>query len=394
MVSVSEAIEGVAPGWRIALSNAVGRAKTGVLKSLLSAIHYSGAGRLGAAKARGRGIIFTLHSVSPTAPDAFDPNGILRVTPKFLEEAIAATQAAGYDIVSLDEAARRMAQPDAGKPFACFTFDDGYRGNRDHAYPIFKRLCLPFAIYIPTDYPLGLGELWWLVLEGAVRKADALDVTIAGQQSRFVTRTPAQKIFAFNKIYWQLRKLPEAELRAQVRRIAAAAGYDASTLCSDEIMTWEELRALAADPLVTLGAHTRRHLALAKLPAEEARAEAAESVAILEAELGRPCRHFSYPYGDATSAGPRDFALLAEIGVATAVTTRKGLIGSADETCMTGLPRVSLNGDFQKARYVSAYLSGVPFALLALAGGLKARLRRPRGEAATPDAAAAAPAGA
>ncbi len=237
-----------------------------------------------------------------------------------------------------------------------------------------KRLCLPFAIYIPTDYPLGLGELWWLVLEGAVRKADALDVTIAGQQSRFVTRTPAQKIFAFNKIYWQLRKLPEAELRAQVRRIAAAAGYDASTLCSDEIMTWEELRALAADPLVTLGAHTRRHLALAKLPAEEARAEAAESVAILEAELGRPCRHFSYPYGDVRSAGPREFDLVRELGLKTAVTTEKGLIRAEHAASLTALPRISLNGDFQTLPCLKALLSGVPFALW----NTMAVLRRPR----------------
>ena len=41
------------------------------------------------------------------------------------------------------------------RPFACFTFDDGYRDNREHAYPVFKRLNLPFAIYIPTAYAEG-----------------------------------------------------------------------------------------------------------------------------------------------------------------------------------------------------------------------------------------------
>ena len=31
-------------------------------------------------------------------------------------------------------------------------------------------------------------------------------------------------------------------------------------------MTWDELAALAADPLVTIGAHTVNHVMLAKVP--------------------------------------------------------------------------------------------------------------------------------
>ena len=74
-------------------------------------------------------------------------------------------------------------------------------------------------------------------------------------------------------------------------------------------MSWDELRALAKDPLVTIGAHTKSHLALGKLSEAQARAEMAESIcAHRNASLGAPCRHFSYPYGCANSAGPREFA--------------------------------------------------------------------------------------
>ena len=38
-------------------------------------------------------------------------------------------------------------------------------------------------------------------------------------------------------------------------------------------MGWDEIRRLAADPLVTIGAQTRRHFALAKLAPGEARDE-------------------------------------------------------------------------------------------------------------------------
>ena len=67
--------------------------------------------------------------------------------------------------------------------------------------------------------------------------------------------------------------------------------------------------------------------------------------------------------GDETSAGQREFDLARELGMKTAVTTRKGLIHPRHASQLTALPRVSLNGDYQKPRYVKVLLSGAPFAL-------------------------------
>lgn len=347
---------------------------TALIQSALSMLHCSGLGALLAPLARGKGVIFTLHNVRPEPPQAFEPNRILKVTPDFLETAIATVQGAGYDIVSLDEAARRMKSDAPTRPFACFTFDDGYRDNRDYAYPIFKRHGLPFAIYVATDYADGDGELWWFALEAAIRKADRVRAVLDGVEVSFDTRTADAKEHAFDAIYWPLRSGPEAELRAAVRVIAQDAGYDPSTLCRDMIMGWDELRALGADPLVTIGAHTCRHFAVARLSEEEARAEIAGSVVRIERELGRPCRHFSFPYGDPTSAGARDFAVARALGLETAVTTRKDVLRAASP--MTGLPRVSLNGDFQEPRYVSALMTGVPFVVRDALDGARDRLRR------------------
>lgn len=336
---------------------------TKVFKAALSALHYTGLSRLFAPLTRGDGVFLTLHSVSPEQPGEFEPNRILKVTPDFLETAIHEVEAQGYEIVSLDEAARRIKDGSRARPFVCFTFDDGYRDNRIYAYPIFKRLNLPFAIYIPTAYADWQGDLWWLKLEEAIKRADEVTVTLEGRLRHFETHTTRGKWKAFTEIYWALRALPEHELRASVARIARDAGYDASRLCADMIMSWDEIRALAEDPLVTIGAHTCHHYALAKLSETEARTEIALSVRRIEQELGRPCLHFSYPYGDATSAGERDFALARELGLTTAVTTRKGVITSASANAMTGLPRISLNGDYQKARYVEVMLTGLPFVL-------------------------------
>ncbi len=334
-----------------------------MLKAALSALYYSGADEIVSPFTRGEGVIFMLHRVTPEPPRAFEPNRILKVTPDFLETVIHQVVEAGFEILTLDEVPARMSRGRTGRPFACFTLDDGYRDNIEHAWPVFRRLGAPFAIYVPSDYPDGAGDLWWLMLERVIAGAARVRVTIDGTSLDFATASTAAKEAAFDTIYWRLRRIDERQARRIVTDLAESHGLSAEALCRELIMDWSEVRRLAADPLVTIGAHTCRHLALARLDADEARREMAASIARIEAELGRPCRHFSYPYGCEASAGPREFAIARELGMATAVTTRKGLVHAAHAASLTALPRLSLNGDFQDERYVKVMLSGVPFAL-------------------------------
>jgi peptidoglycan/xylan/chitin deacetylase (PgdA/CDA1 family) len=338
------------------------RRATDLLKVALNALHFTGADRLMAPFTSGVGVIFMLHRVCPQRPEGFGPNRILEVTPEFLDETIALVVESGFDVISLDEVHARVSEGDFDRPFASFTFDDGYRDNRDHAYPIFRRHGLPFAIYVPADFADGTGDLWWLKLEMAIAAASMIDIRIDGIATRFEATTVSQKDAAFDRIYWWLRSLPELEARQIVEDLCRLNGVDASGLCRELIMNWDEIRDLASDPLVTIGAHTRRHLALAKLTRPEARLEMVESIARLEHELSRPIRHFSFPYGDETSAGPREFELARELGLDTAVTTQKNLIHTKHTGALTGLPRVSLNGDYQSTRFVKVLLTGAPFA--------------------------------
>lgn len=344
-----------------------------LLKAALTTIHYSGIDRMLAPLTRGEGVIFTLHQVRSEGPRAFEPNRILTVTPTFLEQVLRQTIEAGFEILSLDEIHQRMAgDARPGRPFAAFTFDDGYRDTLEIAAPIFKRFGAPFAVYVPSDFPDGTGELWWLALEHVIREAPSVAVQMNGEMRIFPCGTTAEMTHAFDQIYWWLRMLPEDRARGVVRELADGIGFDVLQLCRDLIMNWRQVRQLAADPLVTIGSHTRSHLAIAKLGEREAFNEITAGVERLEAELGRPCRHFSFPYGDATSAGPRDFKLAELAGLRTAVTTRKGVVHRHHRRSMTSLPRVSLNGDYQHGRYVKVFMSGAPFAMLDM-------LRRPAG---------------
>lgn len=332
------------------------------LKAALSALHYTGADGLIAPFTSGKGVIFMLHHVTPQIDGAFSPNGILKVTPDFLESVIVQVKASGFDCVGLDEVETRLAQKDSGRPFAVFTLDDGYRDNREYAYPIFKRHGVPFTIYVPSSFADGTGDLWWIKLEQALRILPRVRVEMNGASRTFELANDADRSKAFAEMYWWLRRIPEDQARGVISRMARDAGIDSDKLCRDLVMSWDELRTLAADPLVTIGAHTTHHYAIGRLPEAQARAEIADNLARIAAEVGKPCRHLSYPYGDEVSAGEREFQMARELGVKTAVTTRKGLLHDYHAEMLTGLPRLSLNGEFQNPRYVKVLLSGAPFA--------------------------------
>jgi peptidoglycan/xylan/chitin deacetylase (PgdA/CDA1 family) len=340
------------------------RRSTKLIKAVLAAVRYSGAESLFAPVTSSAGVIFMLHQVSCEPVQEFEPNRILKVTPDFLDAVVGWVLDAGFEVIALDAVRERLQHGGERPPFACFTFDDGYRDNRDHAYPIFKRRNLPFAIYAATDFADGRADLWWLTLEEVLRTASHITLGIKGEGRHFSLLSVAEKDAAYHEIYWWLRSIPEDLARAAVAELAADHDIDVSAAHDDLLMSWDDLRALAKDPLVTIGAHTMSHRALAKLSEAQARKEIERSVQRIERELGAPCRHFSYPYGCAQSAGEREFRIAAELGLETAVTTRKGLLHPEHAQLLTQLPRLSLNGDFQDIRYVKTLLSGIPFAVL------------------------------
>ena len=316
-----------------------------------------------------RGVIFTLHRVLPDAPAEFSPNAILQIRPDFLEYCIIRVRALGIDIVSMDEAVIRLAATDRGKPFVVFTFDDAYKDNLEYALPVLRRQNCPFTLYVPTALVDGVGEVWWQAIEDIIARQDAIAITHGGDTEHLDTKTIEQKQAAYDTLYWRLRKMPEPERVELVRGFATSCGYDLEQQCRGLIMDWQELRLFADDPLCTIGAHTVHHYELAKLPIDQARSEMAKSADILLARFGQRPAHISYPIGGPASAGAREFELARELGFHTGVTTRPGGLYAHHSQTLHALPRVSLNGLFQKKRYVDVFATGTIFSWIGRAGG-------------------------
>lgn len=335
--------------------------KTTGYKAGLNALYWSGAHRLFAPHARGAGAVLMFHHVRPASPSRFQPNAHLEVTPAFLAKVVERTRAHGLDIVDLDEAERRLAEPGRGGRFVVLTFDDGYRNNFTEAYPILKALDAPFTVYVATGLLDRTAVPWWEVIVMLIERTDRLQLRIGTHDFDLPTASLSEKRGAARTLASELCSVDEDVQREAVDRAAAAYGVDTQQMLAREMMDWDEVRALAADRLATIGAHTIGHYALAKLDRARALREMIGSRDRIEAMTGIRPRHFAYPYGSHRTTGEREFDIADELGFATAVTTRRGVLGPRSR--LTALPRISMNGHYQSTHYVDLLLSGVPIAL-------------------------------
>jgi peptidoglycan/xylan/chitin deacetylase (PgdA/CDA1 family) len=343
--------------------------KSTIIRTGLEALYFSGAHLVMRPFCAGVGSILMLHHVRPPRTDAFQPNRLLEVAPEFLSQTVEWLRAQEIDIISLDEMYRRLIERDFNRRFVCITLDDGYRDNKVWAYPILKRHGAPFAIYIPTSFPERAGKLWWLALELAIARRDEITVRFAGEAHRLACATLRQKNEAYQRIYWMLRDAAdEADIHATVDDLAERCGIDMQRLDDELCMNWDEIRELAADPQVTIGAHTVNHVMLAKADDEIAHAELRLGREALEAELDLPVRHLAYPYGGRDLVRAREFRMATELGYCTAVTTRPGVIYPEHAEQLMALPRISLNGQYQHKRHLKVLVSG---AATALANGFR-----------------------
>ncbi|MDK4738782.1 polysaccharide deacetylase family protein [Rhizobium sp. CNPSo 3464] len=312
----------------------------------------------------GLGAIFTLHHVRPPLPRTFAPNAHLEISPEFLDSAITRLKRDGYEFISLDALPDRIASDRNKPPFAAFTLDDGNRDNFDYALPVFARHGTPFTIFVTQGLSERTHSIWWETLAELLSQRDRLTFDFGTGAESFDLNKTGQRQAAFARFAAYVHAHDELEAIARIDEFARANGMEPLDLVRAAIMDRAELKQLIRHPLASLGAHTVSHRALARLPEAEAAAEMALSADYVADLIGQRPVAIAYPYGTADAVSPREARLAAELGFSVGVTTRPGTIGAASAATITHLPRLSLNGHYQKARYASALASGIPMRLM------------------------------
>ncbi|MBZ9704505.1 MULTISPECIES: polysaccharide deacetylase family protein [unclassified Mesorhizobium] len=331
-----------------------------IRKLALNVARYTGLAPLAKPLVGGIGAILMLHRVTakPEKPDSV--NRHLNIAPGFLDAMIAGLKADGYAFVSMDEAVERIAARGKGGQFAAITADDAYRDNMTEALPVLEKHGAPITIYVAPGLINGTADLWWDVVEDLVNAGDRLTLTTSEGKTTIDCTSPAKKLQAIARLHTYLTsEVREEDLRAVLRELAHANGVDAGRPRVDTLMTWSEIRAIAAHPLVTIGAHTINHSNLKRLSEADARHEIVGVKSILRAELGEEPRHFAYPYGYASAVGCREVGFVRDAGYTSAVTTRHGVLRAEHAGFLHALPRISVNGRYQNLAHIRTMLSGV-----------------------------------
>ncbi|MBZ9990064.1 polysaccharide deacetylase family protein [Mesorhizobium sp. BH1-1-5] len=331
-----------------------------IRKLALNLARYTGLAPLARPFVGGIGAILMLHRVTAT-PEK--PNGVnrhLNIAPAFLDRLIADMKGRGYAFVSLDEAIERIKTGGKGGQFATITADDAYRDNMTEALPILEKHGAPITIYVAPSLIDGAVELWWDVIEDIVDTSSRLTLTMAGKPTVIDCSTPGRKIQAVARLNaWLTLEVSEEEQGAALRELARSNGFKPSSGRSCTLMNWDELRAMAAHPLVTIGAHTVNHRNLKRLSEADARHEIGDVRRILAERLGEEPRHLAYPYGYASAVGCREVGFARDAGYASAVTTRHGVLRAEHAGFLHALPRISVNGRYQSVAHIRTMLSGI-----------------------------------
>jgi peptidoglycan/xylan/chitin deacetylase (PgdA/CDA1 family) len=322
---------------------------------------FSGYARLMERRTGGAGSILRFERVRPARSVAFQPRRAHEITPDFLDRTIRALKRWKFDIVGMDEVYRRAVSLRQPKRFVSLTFDGAARDLMVHGYPVLAKHGVPFTVYVPTAFPDGLGEAWWLALEAVIARNDRIAFMMDRVEKRFEIADVDEKIRLYDFLYEWMRSLGPEDLSASINDLCKRYSVDLATISREASMSWDDLAKLAADPNVTIASMTVNAPVLTSLKDAVAAREISMGKAVAQAAFHRDVVHFAYPFGDRASFNRQHVMQAREAGFVTAATALPGIVEAEGKSNLHALPRIAWDGRQRSLRVMRVVLSGVTF---------------------------------
>lgn len=229
-----------------------------------------------------------------------------------------------FPIISLDQVARGEAAAADGGYSVAITFDDGYRDNFVHAYPILRALNIPATIFLVSGC-IESGQMTWY---DRVRLAFKLSCV-----SHFSLRdcggpeqslnTVQARVQACGETLWWLRSVSEERRQGYLRNVFHALRVEEDLTLPNFMLTWDDVRQMSSGR-IRFGAHTASHPVLSKLSKSQLRDEIVGCKATIEDRLQMPVVHFAYPFGRPQDFNEESKRVVQEAGFKSAATTVLG----------------------------------------------------------------------
>jgi peptidoglycan/xylan/chitin deacetylase (PgdA/CDA1 family) len=269
--------------------------------------------------ARAGGAILCYHNIVPADCTDGAPGMHLEVT-RFREQID--WLASRFTVIPLAEYARRLRLGRSLRRVVALTFDDGYRGVFDYAWPILRSHRLPATVFVPTGLAESQG-FWW-------DAPQVVQCTTESERRRWLTEFNGDGARICQLIPGATRSVPPG-LR---------------------LATWSRISAAVRDGC-DVGVHTKTHRNLTMLSDADLHDELEGGRAAIAAFTGATATCFSYPYG---MHDARVREAVARAGYATAVTMDFGL--NAPGCDPLALRRINVPASISHLAF-QAWLSGL-----------------------------------
>lgn len=317
-----------------------------------------------------KAVVLMYHQVAELTTDIWD----LAVSPTHFEQQLRVLQRLG-NVISTAELSERLHQGRLKRRSIAITFDDGYLDNYLQACPLLSQYQLPATFFIVSEN-IGLDqEFWWDELAGILLESEHLPATLSfrwpdgshlaadlqseqhltpalwqqHQQWRATEQAPPTlRAALFYKLWQQLRPLPALAQQACLQQLRKWAAWPPGPRPAYRSISLSQLQALHHNPLLTIGAHTATHPALASHPIAFQQAEIETGRQVLHRALGKQPEALAYPYGSYTN---ETATMAAQLGFKAAFTTDARLVTASVDAYKIGRFQVNnWDGDEFKRR--------------------------------------------
>jgi len=239
-------------------------------------------------------IVLNYHRIGTPSETAGDPN-LYSATPGGLEDQVTWIKR-HFHISTLDEA---IAFVDGKTTFRkagiLFTFDDGYKDNYDHAFPILKKHNVQGTFFICTSY-LGSSQLpWWDQIAFMLKKSHHAQIVLNYPESLSLDLGGA-RLQALNRLLEIYKTRPNLDKDLFLREIASATGTGDERPGERIFIDKAELKEMSENGMA-VGSHTHSHPLLSHLSPERQLEEVSISKRMLEQDLGIDIQSLAYPVG-------------------------------------------------------------------------------------------------
>lgn len=321
-----------------------------LLKALIaSGLYYTGVLHLyRALRLRGKAVVLMYHRVLPEdcRRKTFSHPGIVVDVETFDKQLQFISR--WFKPLSLEQFAEHLTKGQRLPDSSCLvTFDDGWKDNFEHAFPVLKRRKVPAVIFLATDY-IGtekvfwqehLSRMLWYLYEDRPLHDAWLEQQGLGTLSRLTRGGARASIRDFvsgqkGRFQEDVTNLMEG-LFAYFRERGIPAPYPSG----DSFLRWQDVKVMADDG-ISFGSHTASHAILPGLDLDAVNREVRDSRAAIEAKVKQEVWAFAYPNGD-LSTSVAD--VVEENGYQVAFSTRRGFVAGADDRFT--LRRVNIHED-------------------------------------------------